>query len=182
MAHQCDGYVIFRETFSPRYSVDTSSASSASSNTYSLSSLNPSFHPLGQYDEARYFDHFRARTGPQMAGFFPNEFWSTLILRAIFHEPVIKHAVLALSSLHECFSNGDRSILNPLWDKGGGGYALTQYNKAIEHLVKPAQKRPQAVDVCLVACMLFSSFEVSPDSTLYPADALISYPFWCILD
>jgi len=74
---------------------------------------------------------------------------------------VIKHAVLALGSLHERFSNDDRSILNPIWNKGEGGFALVQYNKAIQHLVKPVDNGQQAVDVCLIACMLFSSFEVS---------------------
>ena len=82
-----------------------------------------------------------------------------LILRATIEEPVIRHAVLALSSIHERFMNGDLSTINPIRDKGEGGFALTQYNQAIQHLVKPANKVPQAVDVCLIACILFSAIE-----------------------
>lgn len=134
--------------------------------------MNPNFHTFGADDETRCFEYFRTRTGPQLAGFFPSDFWSSLILRATFHEPVIKHAVLALGSLNERFANGDKSILNPIWNSGEGGFALTQYNQAIQHLVKPASRGQQAVDVCLIACMLFSSFEVSRSpyttSILYP--------------
>ena len=75
------------------------------------------------------------------------------------HEPIIKHAILALGSLHERFVNGDKSVVNPIWRKGEGGFALSQYNKAIQKLIQPQE--PQAVDVCLIACMLFSAFEVS---------------------
>lgn len=123
---------------------------------------NLDFYTLDGDQEMRGFEYFRHKTSPQLAGFFPSAFWSTLILRATFHEPVIKHAVLALSSIHERFTSGDKSILNPIWEKGEGGLALTQYNQAIQHLVKPQKKGPQAVDVCLIACVLFSSFEVSP--------------------
>lgn len=119
------------------------------------------FHYLGSDDETRCFEFFRYRTSLQLAGFFSSEFWSNLVLRAAFHEPVIKHAILALSSLHERFSNGDETILYTRWNKSEGGFALVQYNQAIKHLVKHLNEGRQAIDVCLIACMLFSSFEVS---------------------
>lgn len=135
--------------------------SPASSSCIALALTNMDFHCIGGADETRCFEFFRYRTSPQLAGFFPSEFWSNLVLRAAFHEPVIKHAILALGSLHERFSNGDQSIFNPIWTKGEGGFALVQYNQAIKHLVKPVDEGQQAIDVYLIACMLFSSFEVS---------------------
>ena len=126
-----------------------------------MSLIPPKLHVLGDENETRFLEHFRVRTAPQLAGVFPTELWSTLLLRATFHEPVIKHGVLALSSLHERFCNEDESILNPKWEDGEGGYALSQYNQAIRHMLKPAEKGPYAADVCLLACMLFSCFEVS---------------------
>ena len=77
------------------------------------------------------------------------------------YEPSIRHAVLALSSLHERFAQEDSSILNSSWDLSEGGFALTHYNQAIQHLVKPVERGQHPVDVCLIACMLFASFEVS---------------------
>lgn len=43
--------------------------------------FNPNFHWLGDTDETRFFEYFRSRTGPQLAGYFPSEFWSNLILK-----------------------------------------------------------------------------------------------------
>lgn len=113
-------------------------------------------------EERRCFDFFLHRTVSQLPGFWDSEFWSCLILRATHHQPAIRHAVLALGSLHERFEAGDRSILSPIWDKGEGGFALKQYNQAIQHLIKPVSEGQQAVDVCLVACLLFACFEVGP--------------------
>jgi len=83
------------------------------------------------------------------------------VLRATQHEAAIKHAVLALGALHERFDDGEKSVLQTIWNKGEGGFALTQYNKAIQQLVKPAASGQRTVDVCLIACVLFSCFEVS---------------------
>ncbi|KAL6722228.1 hypothetical protein ACLMJK_001335 [Lecanora helva] len=67
--------------------------------------------------------------------------------------------MLALGSLHERFVDGDKSVVNPIWGKGEGGFALVHYNKAIQQLIQPVQENQQAIDVCLIACMLFSAFE-----------------------
>lgn len=40
-------------------------------------------------------------------------------------------------------------------------FALQQYSLALKHLLKPFSRREkQAVDICLVACVLFACFEV----------------------
>lgn len=120
------------------------------------------FDVRGNYEERRCFDFFLNRTASQLSGFWDSDFWGCLILQATHHQPAIRHAVLALGSLHERFEAGDRSVLNPIWDKGEGGFALKQYNQAIQHVVKPASEGQQAVDVCLIACLLFACFEVKP--------------------
>lgn len=76
---------------------------------------------------------------------------------ATYHEPSLKHAVIALASLHERFEKGDRSILKSNKDILEGGFALQQYNKAIQHLIKQPEK--PSFDTSLVACVLFACFE-----------------------
>lgn len=77
-------------------------------------------------------------------------------------QPAIKHAVVALASLHERFEKNDSSILSSNYDLAQGGFALQQYNRAIAELTKPfTAGQQQALDVCLVACILFACFEVS---------------------
>ena len=121
----------------------------------------PVFDPWGSDEESRCFDFFLNRTAFQLSGYWDSDFWSCSILRATHHQPAIRHAVLALGSLHERFDAGDRSVKITIWDKEEGGFALEQYNRAIQQLIKPANQGPPAVDVCLIACILFSCFEVS---------------------
>ena len=122
---------------------------------------NPQLDARGGGEERRCLDYFLNRTAVQLSGFWGSGFWDCLIIRATHHEPAIRHAVLALGSLHERSEARHRSVLNPVWDKMEGSFALTQYNQAIQQLIKPASDGQQAVDVCLIACMLFACFEVS---------------------
>ena len=126
---------------------------------------NPVLDARGGDEERRCFDFFLNRTASQLSGFWDSDFWGCLILRATHHQPAIRHAVLALGSLHERFEAGDTSVVNPIWDKREGGFALKQYNHAIQQLIKPASQGQQAVDVCLIACLLFACFEVSRSSS-----------------
>ena len=155
---QCDGYSILYGDPNPTYG---RCAVAEPSNSAMIVTPNPTYRTRGNHEERRHFDFFLNRTASQLSGFWDSDFWSCLILRATHHQPAIRHGVLALGSLHERFEAGDSSVLSPIWDKGEGGFALEQYNLAIQHLIKPASKDQQAVDVCLISCMLFACFEVS---------------------
>ncbi|KAL9612703.1 MAG: hypothetical protein Q9167_002739, partial [Letrouitia subvulpina] len=88
--------------------------------------------------ERRSFQYFRTRTSTQLCGYFVSDFWERLVPLAIHHEPAIKHAVVALASLHERYENFDESILRSNQDIIEGGYALQQYIKAIQEVAKPS--------------------------------------------
>ena len=156
---QCDGYSILCGDPSPTYG---KCAVVEPIDSVMVVLPNPIFDTRGSDKERRCYDFFLNRTASQLSGFWDSDFWGCLILRATHHQPAIRHAVLALGSLHERFEAGDKSVLTPIWDQGEGGFALQHYNRAIQHLIKPASKSQQAVDVCLIACMLFACFEVSP--------------------
>ena len=113
-------------------------------------------------EEMRSFDYFRGRTVPQLCGYFESEFWNRFVLRTAFHEPAIRHAIVALGSLHERFEASDPLISRSNSQKVDGGFALEQYNRAIRYLLKPiTESGRQALDVALTACALFTCFEVS---------------------
>ena len=111
--------------------------------------------------ESRSFDHFLSRTAFQLAGCFDFDFWGRWLPQAVYHEPAIKHAVVALSALHERFQSSDPVIYKSVWSHSDGVFALQQYNQAIRLLTKPDNGRRPSVDVCLIACILFACFEVS---------------------
>lgn len=152
----CDGYIRFYEDPNSTYG---KCAVAEPRSSAMVVIPNPVFDTRGSVEERRCFDFFLNRTASQLSGFWDSDFWDCSILRATHHQPAIRHAVLALGSLHERFEAGDRSVMNPIWNKGEGGFALKQYNQAIQQLIKPASEGQQAVDVCLIACMLFVCFE-----------------------
>lgn len=71
--------------------------------------------------ERRCFAFFRARTVHEISGYFPSDFWEQVVPRATYYEPCLKHAVIALASLHERFEKGDREILMSNRDIAEGG-------------------------------------------------------------
>jgi hypothetical protein len=147
---KCDGYAPAVDRSSP-----TSSVTPPTSLVASPAGLFP-----GNDREHRSFQFFIARTAPELSGFFKTEFWDRLLLQAAHHEPSLRHAVIALGSLHERFEAGDTSVLRSNQDVVEGGFALQQYNLAIRHLVSPSIEVDQSIDVCLTSCVLFTCFEV----------------------
>lgn len=157
---KCDGYAPVPDTKNRR---KTPKATSTDSNSCTLlrSSSSPVFDLSEDDAEGRSFAFFKDRTLAEISGYFPSDFWERLVPLATFHEPALKHASIALASLHERFEKGDRSILKSNKDIAEGGFALQQYNKAIRCLVQPSggASKP-ALDTSLVACVLFACFEV----------------------
>ncbi|KAK3944425.1 putative transcriptional regulatory protein [Diplogelasinospora grovesii] len=99
----------------------------------------------------RSFAFFTQRTCPQLAGFFGSDFWERLVLQSAHHESAIRHAIVAIGALHEH---------QAMRAGASGTFALEQYNLAIRSLLVPlSQNRQQAVDVCLISCLLFTCFE-----------------------
>lgn len=156
---QCDGYSVVYGDPKPTNGI---CAVAEPGNSAMVVLPRPIFNTQGSEEERRCFDFFLNRTVSQLSGFWHSDFWGCLVLRATHHQPAIRHAVLALGSLHERFEAGDNSVMNPIWNKGEGGFALKHYNQAIQQLTKPAGEGQRALDVCLIACMLFACFEVSP--------------------
>ena len=114
--------------------------------------------------ELRCLDYFCAKTVFELAEFdYKSEFWSILIPQAARHEPVIHHALLALSATHERFRRGDVDLCRP-WVQDREKFALKHYNKAIQLLLKPPDGQPKPIDVCLLGCLLFASIEVCKSS------------------
>lgn len=122
----------------------------------------PPVELFGSDKERRSFHFFRTTTAYQLSGFCGDGFWDKLILQAAHHEPSVRHAVIALGSLHERFikHNGLTSRSDPLLHLDE--FALKQYSLAIRSLFDEvsAQEKPAAVDICLVTCVLFACFEV----------------------
>ena len=115
---------------------------------------------FGEGIERLYFDFFRSKTTPATNQLFDCDFWSRGVPQLCHSEPSIKHAVLAISALHQG------------WDLYGSTSvdidrnAVLQYSKAVESakllLIKSQSSRnpdKETVQKVLVACILFICFE-----------------------
>lgn len=130
---------------------------------------SPSLEIPGTAAERRSFAYFQERIASQLSGFYGESFWDVQVLRATYHEPCIRHAIIALGSLYEGFESapgvGNRRVHE---------FALGQYGIAIRELLGPflqgkeggrkdveGGKGSKSLDVCLISCVIFSCFEVS---------------------
>ncbi|EPE04963.1 c6 zinc finger domain-containing protein [Ophiostoma piceae UAMH 11346] len=88
--------------------------------------------------EKHAFDFFQNTTAPCLAGDLDAVFWRVLVLQVCHSEPAVRHAVLAISSLHEVFlrpSPSKTASVPPSDASRVHEFALQQYNKAIAHLL-----------------------------------------------
>ena len=125
-------------------------------------SRSPSIGFLGTEKERLSFYFFQQKTAPQLSGFFGGDFWERILLQAAFHEPSIRHAILALGSLHAKSEQDNDLIMHSHTNGWTDDFALKHYSQAINILVKPLSREgQQAIDVCLICSILFACLEVS---------------------
>ncbi|KAM0156166.1 hypothetical protein ACHAQE_006464 [Botrytis cinerea] len=155
---KCDGYEK-KSSDSPA----SSDSSSHDNETSTVLTQSPSSSLILTSDRERHAFHFFINmTAPMMGGFGKESCWSEMIPRAAHHEPSIRHAVVALGALHHSRERSSRSTSpNNLLSSAEEQFPLLEYNRAIKCLVEPfSKKERQAMDVCLINCVLFSAFEM----------------------
>ena len=149
---QCDGYSI--DGRQPKQ--DPLQIVHWQPNTLALHRI--SVDVVGNKEERRAFDFFRKNSAADFPGFFESNFWGQLVLQASHAEPSIKHALIALGSLHETVQQKEWTHL-----KGGKAYdsfALQQCNRAIGHLNQHIGSNGQhSKEMLLMACAIFICLE-----------------------
>ncbi|KAF5705005.1 transcriptional regulatory moc3 [Fusarium mundagurra] len=131
---QCDGY-----RPSPNSSPEPTSLSPA-----------PGFDTP---QEVRAFDHYRLRTAKVLSGPIDANFWGGVVLKMSSTEPAVRHAILAISSLHEAVQVKSRSL-----KEIDTRFAFREYGNAITSLRNWGQRSEPSV-VPLLVCVLFICVE-----------------------
>ncbi|KAL2074746.1 hypothetical protein VTL71DRAFT_8525 [Oculimacula yallundae] len=143
---KCDGYLPPPST-SPKFN----------STSLSLTHRTPGLHP-GTSQEKRGFQYFITQTGGELSGFYSSSFWETFVLQASTAEPSLRHAIIAIGSIHEEFANRRLAYGTEEVSKGHA-FAVNQYIKAIGHLRKSLADGKQATITALMSCILFVCFD-----------------------
>ena len=106
---------------------------------------------FGTPEEQRAFDVYRNRVAITLSGFCDPYFWTVLVPQVCWTVEPVKHLTIAIASLNEALK--DLIGLGVAPDH----FAVQHYNKAIHNLSKGSP----AVEVVLLACLLFYTFDVS---------------------
>jgi hypothetical protein len=108
--------------------------------------------------EQRSFHFYRHITGPTLSSDYDSGFWITTVLRFSHTIPAVRHAVLAVGSLHENLIYENTNLNAELAKKQI--FAFQQYNKAISLLREQLNSQnDQEALTPLLLCVLFVCLE-----------------------
>ncbi|KAM5378097.1 hypothetical protein ACJZ2D_004555 [Fusarium nematophilum] len=98
-----------------------------------------------------------SKTVPQLSGFFGRPFWNT-VLQFSLTEPAIRHATIALATLHEEHTQHSIPIAAATQLRDGIKFAIQSYNRSINTVLKRASD-PTSMPVVTLASIVFACFE-----------------------
>ncbi|KIX04581.1 uncharacterized protein Z518_05451 [Rhinocladiella mackenziei CBS 650.93] len=108
--------------------------------------LVPTF---GTEEEQQAFQFFLEKTADLISVYSQPYFWTVLLPQATWHQPAIKHSIIALASLHQFLTSEGPSAVR------ANHSFMFHYNTAIHTLV--SGKPP--IDVVLASCVIFWALE-----------------------
>ncbi|KAF7548855.1 hypothetical protein G7Z17_g6796 [Cylindrodendrum hubeiense] len=161
---KCDGYP--SQSGAPANSsqslVTTTATKPLNITTYSIP-----FRIPGSQKDRQIIHYFCVQGASDISGFLSSEFWSQTVLQDSYREPVVRQALVALSSLHLDYVTADSA-----GTEVAGPETLHQYGRALRALQKRlATPSNDASRVALICCVLFYCFE----STVGNAEAAVRH-------
>ena len=145
----CGGYETARRTKDPKRLVWKQPA---------LLPAIKTFPDLATSSEQRSFEFFRSITAPSLSSDYDSSFWVATVLKFFHLTPSVRHAVLAVSSLHESLVYDGLHLSGKLGDKQI--FALQKYNKAISLFRQQVDHQNDCEPIVpLLLCILFVCME-----------------------
>jgi hypothetical protein len=118
---------------------------------------NIPFKIPGSQSDRQSFHYFCVQGAPDLSGYSTSNFWTHNVLQYSQHEPLVRRALIALSSIHREYAETSYPVsecrdFNPL--------VIQEYNKAVRQLRKymAATTNPSKI-LILTCCVLFYCFE-----------------------
>ncbi|OAP60383.1 hypothetical protein AYL99_05385 [Fonsecaea erecta] len=104
---------------------------------------------FGTQEESQSFQFFLEKTSELISVYSQPHLWTVLLPQATWHQPSIKHSLIALASLHRYLTT-----VGPASQRANHNFVF-HYNSAISALItdKPS------IDVVLAACVIFWALE-----------------------
>jgi hypothetical protein len=114
---------------------------------------------VGSPEERRSFDYFCHRAVYDISGYFELGFWNHFVLQASRSEPCVRHALSALSALHESCE----LTSSPMKAASLKTLALKEYTKAVGLLANNIPSQHPPLQTILISCIIFIWIEFVHD-------------------
>ncbi|KAH7017174.1 hypothetical protein EDB80DRAFT_603432 [Ilyonectria destructans] len=164
---KCDGYPSPTNSDGAPANNSQSLVTTASTKPLNISTYSIPFRIPGSQKDRQILHYFCVQGSSDISGFLSSEFWSQTVLQDSHREPVVRQALVALSSLHLDYVTADSVDAEV-----AGPETLVQYGKALRALQKRlATPSDDASRVALICCVLFYCFE----STVGNAEAAMKH-------
>ncbi|KFZ01894.1 hypothetical protein V501_09738 [Pseudogymnoascus sp. VKM F-4519 (FW-2642)] len=112
----------------------------------------PQLHP----EEIQNFDYFQNVCAKDFAGYFQGSLWEKLVLRTAYEEPCIRHAVVALGSLHRA-QTYPADIRNNI---SAPDSSVRYYRKAIVTLNQRLESCSMSWELAILSSLIFLAHEL----------------------
>lgn len=118
------------------------------------------FRIPGSQKDRQLVHYFCVHACHDLSGYLSSDFWSRLVLQASHSEPVVRHALVALSSIHLGYTAQEPPGVQQSSEGDQNVETLAQYNRAVRQLRKYLSTNAQpSIGVALICCALFYCFE-----------------------
>jgi hypothetical protein len=118
------------------------------------------FQIPGSQKDRQLLHYYCVHACHDLSGYLSSDFWSRLVLQTSHSEPVVRHALVALSSVHLGYAAQEPPGVQQSGEGGQNVEAFAQYNRAVRQLRKYLSTNAQpSIGVALICCALFYCFE-----------------------
>ncbi|KAI9739964.1 MAG: hypothetical protein M1818_005020 [Claussenomyces sp. TS43310] len=160
---RCDGYSSqnAKDTqIKAQTARSSSSRPSYSTGAPSITTYAIPFRIPGSQRERQMLHYFCVEAAADLTGFSYSDFWERTVLQSSYDEPVVRQALIALSSAHLEYGRKAQNIGEGTDDLDVDPEPLIQYNKAIRKLRRYMTSKDQpSIHVTFTCCALFFCFE-----------------------
>jgi hypothetical protein len=114
----------------------------------------------GTEQERRSYHYFRLQTSAAILGSQDAAFWTASLLQLSWKQPAIKHALIAMASLHEALESTNWYLQASDNDLGRRLrlFSCAQYSNAIQLVLQSTSTSRLPLEVLIVLCLLVSIY------------------------
>lgn len=116
------------------------------------------FDIQGSDEERRSYHYFRLKTATAILGSQDARYWTDCLFQLSYQQPAIKHALIAMASIHEALECTDwyLNVKDNDQSRGLRMFSWKQYNQAIQSILRDTSNQKMPIEILIILCLLFN--------------------------